>query len=71
MRAVSGSKYRHYKGGEYLVLNIAVHTETGEEMVVYEDVKSGKVWARSRQMFEEKITTDTGDLVSRFMLLEM
>ena len=28
-------KYRHFKGKEYLVLGIAVHSETNENMVVY------------------------------------
>lgn len=27
--------YRHYKKGEYLVLGVALHTETGEKMVLY------------------------------------
>lgn len=28
-------KYQHYKGGRYLVLGVALHTETGEPMVFY------------------------------------
>jgi hypothetical protein len=28
-------KYRHYKGGQYQVLGIGEHTETGERLVVY------------------------------------
>ena len=27
--------YRHYKGGIYLLLGVAAHTETGELLVVY------------------------------------
>lgn len=28
-------RYKHYKGGYYEVLGIALHTETNEKMVVY------------------------------------
>lgn len=27
--------YRHYKGGFYMVIGVAAHTETDERMVVY------------------------------------
>lgn len=30
-----GRKVRHFKGKEYLVQDIALHTETGENMVIY------------------------------------
>jgi hypothetical protein len=30
--------YRHYKGGLYRVLLVARHSETEEEMVVYQDL---------------------------------
>jgi hypothetical protein len=33
-----GKKYRHFKGNEYLVLHVAKHSETLEEMVVYQKV---------------------------------
>lgn len=32
---VAGEKYRHFKGGEYEIVDIALHTETNEQMVVY------------------------------------
>ena len=28
-------KYRHYKGKEYQVLDVATHTQTNEPMVIY------------------------------------
>lgn len=32
---VAGERYRHFKGGEYEIVAIALHTETNEQMVVY------------------------------------
>nr|DAP82677.1 MAG TPA: Protein of unknown function (DUF1653) [Caudoviricetes sp.] len=32
---VIGGVYRHFKGFRVTVLNIAIHTETGEQLVVY------------------------------------
>jgi hypothetical protein len=31
-----GSKYRHFKGNEYPVLHLAKHSETLEDLVVYQ-----------------------------------
>ena len=51
-----GRKVRHFKGMEYLILNIAEHTETGEEMVVYKALyDEGKVWVRPLSMFSEPV----------------
>jgi hypothetical protein len=58
--------YRHYKGGLYRVLfDDAKHTETGEELVVYISVETGKVWVRPVKMFFELVGTANG-LVPRF-----
>jgi len=46
--------YRHYKGGLYDVLDIVIHTETSEEMVLYEDVK-GKRYVRPLSMWNEEV----------------
>lgn len=54
--------YRHYKGDEYLVLDVAKHSETGEELVVYRALYGeGRLWARPLAMFfdeleEEKVS---------------
>lgn len=32
---VIGGVYRHFKGFRATVLNIAIHTETGEQLVIY------------------------------------
>lgn len=52
-KPVSGEKYRHFKGMEITILEIAKHTETLEEMVVYEH--DGEIWVRPMSMFLEKV----------------
>ncbi len=49
-------RYRHYKGNEYRVIDIARHSETGEELVVYRQLYGdGSLWVRPRAMFIEEI----------------
>ena len=50
-REIKPGLYRHFNGGMYRVLSTATHTETGEKLVIYQDEKSGKVWARPYEMF--------------------
>tara|TARA_B100000745_G_scaffold268202_1_gene194160 strand:- start:1852 stop:2079 length:228 start_codon:yes stop_codon:yes gene_type:complete len=46
--------YRHYKGGEYEVLFVGRHSETLEELVIYQDRNNRElVWARPLSMFIE------------------
>ena len=59
MNIVIGGKYRHYKGNEYLVVDIATHSETEEEMVVYKALYGeGKLWVRPLSMWNEKVFKD-------------
>ncbi|MGE5627419.1 MAG: DUF1653 domain-containing protein [Solirubrobacterales bacterium] len=59
-------KYRHFKGKEYLVLNVAKHSETFEEYVVYQALYGEfGIWVRPLSMFLEKVMVD-GKEVSRF-----
>jgi len=58
MRAKVGKVYKHLKTGRfYKVLNIAIHTETEEDLVIYHQVHFDKlgqptrVWARPWNMF--------------------
>lgn len=63
--------YKHFKGNKYKVINIAKHSETLEEFVVYEalyDNPEGNVWVRPISMFMEIIEID-GKKFSRFELI--
>ncbi len=62
--------YRHYKGNMYKVLHIAKHSETLEDMVIYQDVNNpDKIWARPAFMWNDDIEID-GKTVKRFELME-
>lgn len=48
--------YRHFKGDHYLVEDVACHSETGEEYVVYRKLYGdGALWIRPKAMFLEKV----------------
>lgn len=58
--------YRHYKGNDYRVHHLALHTETDEWMVVYEALYGeGGKFVRPAAMFTETVEV-AGRPVSRF-----
>ena len=61
-------RYRHFKGMEYIVIGLAKHSETLEDLVVYEaqyDNPDGKLWVRPLNMFMETVERD-GKVMQRF-----
>ena len=49
----SGRAYRHFKGNIIIVLGVATHTETKEDLVVY--MHNDKIWARPLDMFLSEV----------------
>lgn len=62
--------YRHFKGGAYLVLGVARHTSTQEDMVVYEALSSGGLWVRPLTEWVEEVDWPDGQRRGRFILDE-
>ena len=51
-------EYEHYKGNRYLVLGVARHSETEEELVVYVRLypgEGGSMFVRPLAMFTELV----------------
>lgn len=52
-------KYRHFKGKEYELLEIATHSETLEQMVVYRALYGDRgIWVRPASMWSENVEKD-------------
>lgn len=69
-KLVIGGKYRHYKNKDYRVLYLATHSETGEELVIYQALYGERgIWARPLEMFLETINVD-GEEKLRFSYIE-
>ncbi len=73
-QAIAGKKYKHFKGHLIKVIAIGKHSETDEDLVVYEKLEDGETWKRGdvrirpKEMFEEDVTRD-GKTFQRFELL--
>ena len=48
-----GEIYQHFKGNVIKIIAIGIHTETKEEMVVYEH--DNDIWIRPMEMFLSKV----------------
>jgi len=63
-------KYRHFKGNEYRVLYLAKHSETLEEIVVYQALYGDKgIWVRPASMWNETIMHN-GESHKRFEYID-
>ena len=63
---IQTGRYRHYKGNEYEVVDVARHSETMEELVVYRALYGERgLWVRPREMFVELVEIG-GHSVPRF-----
>ena len=56
MKKVKRGIYRHYKGKDYEVYGVAVHTETKEKLVVYRSLYGNyRLNVRPLKMFAENV----------------
>lgn len=62
--------YRHFKGNLYEVVNVAIHSETKEVMVIYRPLSNPTVlWVRPAFMWNEEILHE-GKYVLRFQKID-
>lgn len=71
MNKLQAGIYKHYKGGLYMVLGVAQHSETQEKLVAYiqlSGAQGAKIWVRPYKMFFEEVIAD-GVMKPRFMYI--
>ncbi|MBU0647688.1 DUF1653 domain-containing protein [Patescibacteria group bacterium] len=67
--------YQHYSGKQYRIIGEGRHSETLEELVIYQalydspEFGPNAIWARPKQMFSENVEID-GKHVPRFQFIE-
>jgi hypothetical protein len=67
--ATPPGRYRHYKGGEYEVIDTVRHSETLEPMTLYRALYGQRgLWVRPAAMFGETVQIDGVDR-PRFSLI--
>ncbi len=68
-------KYKHYKNLLVRVIGVGKHSESLEDLVIYEKLenfggfKKGSLWVRPLKMFKEKVVVN-GKKVPRFKFVE-
>lgn len=56
MEVIKNRIYRHFKGDYVIIEDIATHSETKEQYVVYRELHSeSQLWVRPLDMFQEKV----------------
>lgn len=63
--------YQHYKGQLYQVFHVARHSETEEELVVYQCLYGDySMWVRPLAMFTETVELADRQIQPRFKLIQ-
>ena len=70
MSTIKTGRYIHYKGNEYKVIGCAKHSETLEDLVVYQPQYGERgLWVRPLDMFLEDVDVN-GTLQPRFKFVD-
>ena len=68
--SLAKGRYRHYKGREYKLIDVARHSETLEPLVVYQPLYAGScLWVRPAGMWDEMVTVE-GVAMRRFQKID-
>ena len=68
--SVKSGIYQHYKGQLYQVFHVASHSETQEQLVVYQCLYGDySMWVRPLDMFTETVEIE-GETLPRFKLIQ-
>ena len=69
-----GKRYKHFKGGIYVVTGVAVHSETAGLIVIYRsydgETKKVHTWARPMEMFLSEVDHEKYPDVDQIMRFE-
>ena len=65
----SGEKYRHYKGGEYLVIAVGKMESDGQVVVIYQSFIYKEVWVRPLISWMEVVEKE-GVKIPRFTRID-
>ena len=62
-KTINLGRYQHYKGKEYTVIGVALHSESQEELVVYrQEYGDHGLWVRPKQMFVEAVKVNEREI---------
>ena len=50
-----GKTYKHFKGNLYNVVGFAKHSETLDDMVIYQSLKNNTIWVRPLEMWNDVV----------------